>query len=269
MAALSVLLLVGLGATHSVGATLGSGHFAGSEYGIEDDTLHFSLLQVEVRPGRNVTPVSSHREYALYDVALASTSSNRRFPKEGVGADITSMWHNVLMSIASAFALGTLVGWLLYFYYAANFLWQKQFASAKDASHLYPAQRLLASGGERIPPLDRNDSGSEWFEAESDGEEAHKEAAVDKALVQRFEKAVISLEARGKAGKLNNVSHQKLLEVDGLFNQAKVGSGPGVRPAAWSIKARTKWNAWAAVRDFSRSQAMRRYIGEVDRLSST
>jgi acyl-CoA-binding protein len=60
----------------------------------------------------------------------------------------------------------------------------------------------------------------------------------------------------------------KLLELYGLFKQAKVGDNGGKRPGMLDLKGRAKHDAWAARKGTSRDDAMQAYVTLVERLVS-
>jgi acyl-CoA-binding protein len=64
-------------------------------------------------------------------------------------------------------------------------------------------------------------------------------------------------------------SQNELLELYGLYKQAKVGDVDGKRPGMLDIKGRAKYDAWAARKGMSREAAMTAYVALVDRLTGT
>ena len=62
-------------------------------------------------------------------------------------------------------------------------------------------------------------------------------------------------------------SQGKMLELYGLFKQAKLGDVSGKKPGMLDIKGRAKYEAWAARRGTSKEDAMRAYIALVDSLA--
>jgi acyl-CoA-binding protein len=64
-------------------------------------------------------------------------------------------------------------------------------------------------------------------------------------------------------------SQDKLLELYGLYKQAKVGDVDGKRPGMLDIKGRAKYDAWAARKGTSSEDAMVAYVALVDRLTGT
>ncbi|MEZ4438507.1 MAG: acyl-CoA-binding protein [Polyangiaceae bacterium] len=61
-------------------------------------------------------------------------------------------------------------------------------------------------------------------------------------------------------------SQSDLLELYGLFKQAKAGDVSGKRPGMLDLKGRAKYDAWAARKGTSSEDAMRAYVALVDRL---
>ena len=59
----------------------------------------------------------------------------------------------------------------------------------------------------------------------------------------------------------------KLLELYGLFKQAKMGDVQGKRPGMLDIKGRAKYDAWAKRKGTSQDDAMTAYIALVDSLA--
>jgi acyl-CoA-binding protein len=65
----------------------------------------------------------------------------------------------------------------------------------------------------------------------------------------------------------NAPSQDKLLELYGLYKQAKVGDAGGKRPGMLDIKGRAKYDAWAVRKGMSSQDAMAAYVALVDRLT--
>ncbi len=57
-----------------------------------------------------------------------------------------------------------------------------------------------------------------------------------------------------------------LLRLYALYKQAVAGDVAGDRPGAFDLKARAKYDAWAAIRGTSPEDAMEAYSGLVDEL---
>jgi len=62
-------------------------------------------------------------------------------------------------------------------------------------------------------------------------------------------------------------SQDKLLELYGLFKQAKMGDVQGKRPGMLDIRGRAKYDAWAARKGTSRDEAIKAYVALVDSLT--
>jgi acyl-CoA-binding protein len=62
-------------------------------------------------------------------------------------------------------------------------------------------------------------------------------------------------------------SQDKLLQLYGLYKQAKLGDVDGKRPGMLDLKGRAKYDAWAARKGTSKDDAMQAYIALVDSLS--
>lgn len=62
-------------------------------------------------------------------------------------------------------------------------------------------------------------------------------------------------------------SQDELLQLYGLFKQAKMGDVQGKRPGMLDIKGRAKYDAWASRKGTSRDDAMKAYVALVDRLA--
>ncbi len=82
------------------------------------------------------------------------------------------------------------------------------------------------------------------------------------ALSDDFEAAQTRVQGLSKAP-----SQDELLELYGLFKQAKLGDVSGKRPGMLDLKGRAKYDAWAARQGMSRDDAMTAYIALVDRLA--
>ena len=62
-------------------------------------------------------------------------------------------------------------------------------------------------------------------------------------------------------------SQDELLQLYGLFKQAKMGDVQGKRPGMLDIKGRAKYDAWAERKGTSQDDAMKAYIALVDSLT--
>jgi diazepam-binding inhibitor (GABA receptor modulating acyl-CoA-binding protein) len=68
----------------------------------------------------------------------------------------------------------------------------------------------------------------------------------------------------------STASQDDLLQLYGLFKQAKLGDCPaGERPSMFRVLARSKYDAWHALRGarLSKEEAMARYVSTVERIS--
>jgi len=63
-------------------------------------------------------------------------------------------------------------------------------------------------------------------------------------------------------------SNEDLLALYSLFKQATTGDATGKRPSAFNMVARAKFDAWAALKGTSATDARQRYVDLVDRLLS-
>ena len=74
-------------------------------------------------------------------------------------------------------------------------------------------------------------------------------------------------QAQERVNKLSRrPSDQQLLELYSLYKQATMGDVTGKRPGGFDFKGRAKWDAWKQREGLSREEAMRRYVGLVERL---
>jgi acyl-CoA-binding protein len=60
--------------------------------------------------------------------------------------------------------------------------------------------------------------------------------------------------------------NQTLLKLYAYYKQATEGDAGGERPGAFDFVRGAKFDAWAKLKGSSRDDAMRNYIGEVDKL---
>lgn len=58
-----------------------------------------------------------------------------------------------------------------------------------------------------------------------------------------------------------------LLKIYALYKQATLGKPTDARPGFSDMVARAKWDAWHALQDMSREQAMQAYIELIDSLN--
>jgi acyl-CoA-binding protein len=63
-------------------------------------------------------------------------------------------------------------------------------------------------------------------------------------------------------------SQGDMLELYGLFKQAKLGDVQGSRPGMLDLKGRAKYDAWASRKGMSKEDAMKKYVALVDRLAN-
>ena len=61
-------------------------------------------------------------------------------------------------------------------------------------------------------------------------------------------------------------SNEDLLKLYALYKQATEGDVTGDRPGGFDFKAIAKYDAWAEIKGKSKEEAMREYIGAVERL---
>ena len=61
-------------------------------------------------------------------------------------------------------------------------------------------------------------------------------------------------------------SNEELLDLYALFKQATDGDVSGDRPGGFDFKAIAKFDAWVAKKGIQKEQAMKEYIGLVERL---
>ena len=81
-------------------------------------------------------------------------------------------------------------------------------------------------------------------------------------LEKRFEDAQSRVQALS-----SRPSSEKLLELYGLYKQATSGDADGKRPGMLDLKARAKYDAWAARTGMPRERAMEAYVALVDELT--
>jgi acyl-CoA-binding protein len=63
-------------------------------------------------------------------------------------------------------------------------------------------------------------------------------------------------------------SDATLLELYGLYKQAKFGKCNTSQPWAIQVKERAKWDAWNALGDMSKKSAMQKYVLLVNKLAT-
>ncbi len=85
--------------------------------------------------------------------------------------------------------------------------------------------------------------------------------ATDSELNERFQRAVA--ESKTLSERPDNAT---LLELYALYKQASSGDVEGKRPGFTDLVGRAKWDAWNELAGTERGEAMRRYVGLVERL---
>jgi diazepam-binding inhibitor (GABA receptor modulator, acyl-CoA-binding protein) len=82
-------------------------------------------------------------------------------------------------------------------------------------------------------------------------------------LEERFE------DAQQRVNKLSSApSQDKMLELYGLYKQAKAGDVTGKRPGMLDLKGRAKYDAWEARKGMTKDRAMEAYVALVDSLGA-
>lgn len=81
------------------------------------------------------------------------------------------------------------------------------------------------------------------------------------ATVEEFEAAVDRVQRLPK-----KPGNDALLELYGLFKQAKEGDATGKRPGMLDVRGRAKWDAWAGRKGMSAERARAEYVKLVERL---
>ena len=81
------------------------------------------------------------------------------------------------------------------------------------------------------------------------------------ALADEFEAAVARVNSLAAAP-----AAAVLLRLYGLYKQATAGDATGKRPGMLDVRARAKWDAWAALGGMTRDDAMRGYIAAAGEL---
>ncbi|EFA79625.1 acyl-CoA binding protein [Heterostelium album PN500] len=84
------------------------------------------------------------------------------------------------------------------------------------------------------------------------------------SLSERFEAAA----AEVKTVLTEKPTNEELLELYGLFKQAKEGDNTTAQPWAVQLEASAKWKAWTALKGTSKDDAMTKYIALVDSLKA-
>ncbi|HEY8431244.1 MAG TPA: acyl-CoA-binding protein [Sandaracinaceae bacterium] len=81
------------------------------------------------------------------------------------------------------------------------------------------------------------------------------------ATIEEFEDAVERVQKLPK-----RPDDRTLLELYGLFKQAKEGDVRGKRPGMLDLRGRAKWDAWASRKGMSAEEARAKYVELVRRL---
>ncbi|HUS23471.1 MAG TPA: acyl-CoA-binding protein [Candidatus Binatia bacterium] len=84
-------------------------------------------------------------------------------------------------------------------------------------------------------------------------------------LAARFDAAVQKVRSAPASGGYKP-SNEAKLRMYALYRQARDGDVSGERPGMMDPVGRFKHDAWAALKGTSRDDAMRQYIGEVERV---
>lgn len=82
-------------------------------------------------------------------------------------------------------------------------------------------------------------------------------------LIDRFEDAVEQSTELAR-----RPDNDTLLELYGLYKQAKQGDVQGERPSSMEFEAAAKFDAWEALAGVSTDEAMRRYVELVEHLKN-
>lgn len=129
----------------------------------------------------------------------------------------------------------------------------------------WAAQRGLPSAVAMVKFID---CASAAMQASKEVEAATPEHHVGKEKPQRddlqirFERAAKDLEDKVREGELN-MQNSKGALLYGLYKQATIGDIEGAQPWAYNVKARAKWDSWAAQKGMSTVAAMEKYIDAV------
>jgi acyl-CoA-binding protein len=76
-------------------------------------------------------------------------------------------------------------------------------------------------------------------------------------------------EAKARVEKLpKRPSNDQLLDLYAAFKQATEGDVAGSRPGMLDLKGRAKYDAWAKRKGLSKDDAMKKYVGLVDKLEA-
>jgi acyl-CoA-binding protein len=80
-------------------------------------------------------------------------------------------------------------------------------------------------------------------------------------LSKKFERA-----AKDAQNLKKRPADEDMLRLYALYKQASVGDVSGDRPGAFDFVARAKFDAWTRLKGTARDEAMRSYVGLVERL---
>jgi len=83
----------------------------------------------------------------------------------------------------------------------------------------------------------------------------------ERPLGEKFKEAAARVEKLSK-----RPSNDQLLDLYGLYKQATEGDQAGSRPGLFDVKGRAKFDAWAGRKGTSKDDAMKKYVGLVDKL---
>ena len=88
-------------------------------------------------------------------------------------------------------------------------------------------------------------------------------ATKKKSLADEFEAAKARVEKLAR-----RPSNDQLLDLYGLYKQATEGDVTGSRPGMLDMKGRAKFDAWASRKGKSKDEAMKAYVGLVEKLEA-
>jgi diazepam-binding inhibitor (GABA receptor modulating acyl-CoA-binding protein) len=88
-------------------------------------------------------------------------------------------------------------------------------------------------------------------------------AAKKGSAAGKFEEAKVRVEKLSK-----RPSNDQLLDLYAFYKQATEGDVAGSRPGMLDLKGRAKFDAWAKRKGLSKDDAMRKYVGLVDKLEA-
>lgn len=134
----------------------------------------------------------------------------------------------------------------------------------------WAAQRGLPSAVAMVKFIDcasaaMQELASKEIEAAIPEQHAGKEEPQRDDLQVRFERAAKELEDKVRVGELD-MQNSKGALLYGLYKQATIGDIEGAQPWAYNVKARAKWDSWAAQKGMPTVEAMEKYIDAVSKL---